>query len=437
MKKKFIISIIVCLIIIIGVFEFVVLNNRNVSTITLDINPSIKISLDKNEKVKGIIAINKDAKNIIDNKFKGKTLNELLYDITEKVIDNGYGENGQFDILLHVEGSIDESQVQTDIRNLFAERNMDANIIVISDITKEDEKLAKKYNISQAKANYINSILKDNKNIDLEDLVNKSVNDLNETKNTGNYCSDGYNLEGSFCLKEKERNPASTGDVCPKGYMDYKGKCYEETNGTEGENLVCAEEFELKDGKCIKVSSYKPVGDCANGEFISEENICKEQEYIGEGTEYCRDPGRTLYEHKCLATKPSINGGCLNNDMYYNGKCLNPRDDYYMSEWKCPDGAYTLKDDNSGKCYKDKKTTRPTYTCDDGFTLENNICVRTKIVNPEKEIICPTGYTKVDFNRCINMNNTRDFETGFVCGMKDARVINDTCVIYEITNAKY
>ncbi|MBR3660903.1 MAG: hypothetical protein IKN63_03255 [Bacilli bacterium] len=436
MKKKIIISIVACLFLIIGIIGFLIWNNVLISTITLDINPSIEIKLDRKGNVKSVIALNDDAKEIIDNKFEGKSLNELLYDIVSKVIDKGYIENDHVVILLHSKRYNQEEQVGVEIEKLFNERHIDVDVIVIQNITKDDEKLAKKYNISLAKASYINSILKENSNINEDDLVYKSVNDLDETKNTGNYCPDGYNLEGSMCFKEKERIAATKGEVCPRGYMDYNGICYEETVGVEGEESVCREEFELKDGSCIKTSSYRPIGNCSSGVLNNDEEICVEKEFVLIGEEYCRDPGRTLYEHKCLATKPSINGGCLNGDMYYNGKCVNTRDDYYVSEWKCPDGTYNMRDDgDESKCYQDKKTTRPTYDCDDGFVLENNMCVRTEINKPETEMLCPSGYTKVDFNRCINMNHTKNFETGFVCDIENARVVNDKCVIYEVIEA--
>ena len=62
MKKKIIISIIICLILLTGILGFIIWNNRTVSTITLDINPSIEIKLNRKEQVKSITALNDDAK---------------------------------------------------------------------------------------------------------------------------------------------------------------------------------------------------------------------------------------------------------------------------------------------------------------------------------------------------------------------------------------
>ena len=437
MKKKVIIPIIVVVLVLIIVTICLIFNNKITSTITLDINPSIEINLNKNEEIINVIALNDEAKDIINDNLKGKNIKDTLNTIIDNLIKKGYASSGEsVEVILYTDGNISNKQLEKELTKAFREKYINPDIITIDKITKDDKKIAKKYNISPAKASYIKTITKKNNNISFEDLANKSVKELKETKETGYYCPVGYNLEGHSCFKEKERIKASNGKVCPRNYMEYNGKCYEETAGIEGEKIVCEEEFELKDGKCIKSSNYKPVGECTNGEFISDEDICREQEYAGEGNEYCRDPGRTLYEHKCLATKPSINGGCLNGDMYYNGKCVNTRDDYYLSEWECPDGTYTLNDDNSGKCYKDKKTTRPTYTCDSGFVLENNFCVRTEIVKPKKEITCPNGYTKVDFDRCINMNNIKEFENGFVCNMENSRLQGNDCIIYDVIEIK-
>lgn len=52
----------------------------------------------------------------------------------------------------------------------------------------EDEKLAKEYNVSPAKIAYIKTIVKENEGINVEDLANKSVSEINETKITGKYC---------------------------------------------------------------------------------------------------------------------------------------------------------------------------------------------------------------------------------------------------------
>ena len=93
MKKKIIIPIVVCLFLIIGLAGFIYYNNMTISTITLDINPSVQIDLNRNNKVKKIIALNKDAKEIISNNIKGMTLNDSIKELTSNVINKGYAQD--------------------------------------------------------------------------------------------------------------------------------------------------------------------------------------------------------------------------------------------------------------------------------------------------------------------------------------------------------
>ena len=72
---------------------------------------------------------------------------------------------------------------------------------------------------------------------------------LKETKETGKYCEEGYTLEGDWRLKEKERVSATSGEVCPSGYLEYNGKCYEEVGSIDSDNYICGDEFKLSNDK--------------------------------------------------------------------------------------------------------------------------------------------------------------------------------------------
>ena len=89
MNKKIIIPIFI--IIVIGFIGFIFWSNMTISTITLDINPSIEINLKRNSKVKSVIALNDDAKDIINNDLFGKSLKDALKIITELQIACGNG----------------------------------------------------------------------------------------------------------------------------------------------------------------------------------------------------------------------------------------------------------------------------------------------------------------------------------------------------------
>ena len=442
MKKNIIIPIIITVItLIIGVVVLLLLNIKNtiVSSVTLDINPSIEINLDKNRKVVSLIALNEDANDIVSEKSNGKDLEEALRLLTDRLIEKGYLSEEKTVILIYSKGNIDNNDFRGRLGTILEEKRIDSEIIGVDVISKEDEALARKYNISPAKAAYINSVIK-NDNVNIEQLKDKSVDEITEYGRTGNYCDEGYILDGSRCLKETGRVKASEGKVCPRDTYEFEGKCYEETNSIDGENDYCSDGFTMSDGMCSLTEVRNAKGICEEGRYDEASDLCISEEYIGDATEYCRDPGRTLLDHKCLATKPSINGGCLGNDMYYNGKCLNTVDDYYMSEYMCPDGSTNsrpngelLYEDN--RCMKEKRVSPKSYECDKDYTLDGRTCVRQESRHVEKEKVCPSGYTKIEFDRCVNLNNIKEHEDGFVCDQENTKVKGNECIIYEIKEA--
>ncbi|MBQ6477035.1 MAG: hypothetical protein IJI43_01180 [Bacilli bacterium] len=234
MKKK-VIVLLLCLVVL-GVVGFILFSNKVVSTITLDINPSIEIGLDKNNKVIKVKALNSDAKDIVSS-VKGKTLDKVLSNITNSLIDKGYGEDDHtIEILIYATGSISSKETEEKLIKSFDGTGVVPHIIVVEKITKADKELAKKYDISLAKAAYINSIVKDNDKLDIELLTDKSVRDLFSTKETGKYCDKGYSLEGDFCIKEISSEAAKEGKVCPNGDSLIGGGCY---SIDDGDQWVC------------------------------------------------------------------------------------------------------------------------------------------------------------------------------------------------------
>ena len=89
MKKKFVIGVLLVLIIS-GVLGFLLWNNRTVSSIILDINPSVKINLNKKGIVKNVKALNEDAKGIITKDLKNISLEDTLDKLTTNLLEKEY-----------------------------------------------------------------------------------------------------------------------------------------------------------------------------------------------------------------------------------------------------------------------------------------------------------------------------------------------------------
>ena len=56
----------------------------------IDINPSIQIDMDRNDKVKRIKALNSDAKEVIKGIEKGGNLGDTINSITRKAVEKDY-----------------------------------------------------------------------------------------------------------------------------------------------------------------------------------------------------------------------------------------------------------------------------------------------------------------------------------------------------------
>lgn len=445
MKKKVIIPIIVAILILaIGTIGFIYWNNRIVTTIILDINPSIEINLDKNENVKSIIALNDDAKDIINNNVEGKSLDYTFEVLITNLVEKGYVDDDKnLEVILHVDGERTNKSVSEQMEFIFGKKEVHTDVVIIEKITKEDKELAKKYNVSPAKISYVKSIVQDNDNISFDTIINDSVSELEITKETGNYCDEGYILDGDWCYKEIGRKSASDGEICPRNYKEHDGKCYEVIDATEGNNYKCNESFTLVDNKCINENTYDATGKCENGTY--GQGYCNEKEYYGDAKEYCRITPETdlLYNGRCLGRKPTINGGCINGDKLINGYCYDTSaSSGYKADWVCPDGAFITNPDGSlmyedKKCYHETKVEPKSYYCEGEGVLDGKKCYIKKVEEPIKEKSCPSGYTSIeDGSRCLNLNKSVNKESSLVCEGENERLSGNECIIYERVQAK-
>lgn len=436
--KKIIIPIVIFILLVVGVVSFVFLTREK--TIMIDINPSFEIKVGFGNKVKEIIPVNDDARGLFDNgSLNGKNLNIALKEFSKEIVDRGFAPEGEVSILVYAEG-INTDTLKRDLRNAFAKREVEAEVIVIRKITKEDRELAREYKISLSKAAYINSIKKSNSKVNVKDLINSSIEDLSFVEEKGLYCDEGYTLERRNCVKEINRVDAISSKICPDGSFEYNGSCYEEGHSKRGTKDVCHDNFKLVDGECIMEDTIDSVPDCGQNEYDSGQDKCAELVYVEDAIEFCRDPGRTLYDHKCLATKPTINGGCLGSDALIGGNCVNLVDDYYLSEWKCSNGEVLSGSDGSLK-YGDTKCYEKTFVdvkkreCPTDYKLNGTKCYMKRVEKPEKERVCESETTMVD-GRCINMNKTVEKIDGYKCSDDTARLDGKVCIIYEVVAVK-
>ena len=217
MSKKKIIFIILgvmvfCLALVLG---YTILNNKNdkkdnsvsiddkvESVITLDINPSIKLEINKDKQVINMISLNEDGKDIIINNYKGKNFEVIIDNITDKLIDKGYAKD-ELIILVGVKGKILEEEVKKVFDNKLENKDIKYNII-IPEVSESSSLIAKKYNITDSKASYLEDILEKYIDLKIEDLKDMSIKDIitkteeidkslnNDNQENGNSYGGGY-----------------------------------------------------------------------------------------------------------------------------------------------------------------------------------------------------------------------------------------------------
>ena len=416
--------------------------NPIIGTVILDINPVIEFKMDEYYIVDEMVALDEDAKRIVDESLKGRELDEIMDFIVGRIIEENFiPVDDDLEILLCATGDVDIREIEAKVHNAFDRKDIRKIVTSVEKITDKDTELAKEKNISVCKAAYINSILNENSDIAVDYLLESSMRNIREAKENGIYCDKGYFLDGDMCLKELRREDAKEGKVCPENYFSYNNKCYKEGNFTETDKETCYGDFTLKDGKCVKNESRRAEGVCTEGEYDFSDDKCHVRTYTGDAIEYCRDSGRTMYEHKCLATKPTINGGCLGSDVVYKGKCVNMKNDYVGTDWKCksgrifdpmdkiPEGGY--------KCYLETKVNPASYKCDEGFTVSDNMCLLVEEHKVERVRVCESNYTLVKDGRCLNLKDFKEMADGLVCDKPNARMKNDVCIIYDMVDAKH
>ena len=442
MKKKIIILIIFILLIIGGISYFIFFNEEKpASIITLDINPSVEIHLNEENKVIRVKALNSDAKELVNDELIGKDYNYAITNIIDKVVEVKNLKNDRIGVILNVNGTIDKSEVINKINEYSADNNLDIPLYIVDTITEEDKALAKKLGVTEGKANYLNSIQQEYNDINVEELKERDVSELMQTKETGKTCPPDYQLDGDNCKKEISRTKADYSKVCPEGYTEYNDKCYLEGERKEIDTLTCLDDFKLNGNKCERDVMMPLEGKCSKGDFDDAKLQCRYSEPTGEATLYCRitPSADLLYNKRCLGRKPMINGGCLGSDKVINGWCYDTSaNSGYEAEYRCPDGMLiSIKDYESGlKCTKEVWLEAESIYCPDGFNRVDNKCIRHEIEDPFHDITCESGFTKTKDIRCLNLNNTNEMIDGYKCHSPNSRLEGDTCINYEVVSAK-
>lgn len=171
-----------------GGYYYYSANNAVASLVSLDVNPSIQLEVNKNEKVLSATPMNDDGAEILDGMdLKGTQADVAMYAIIGSLLQHGYVDELANSILITVE---DNDQVRGEKlqQELIAQAdaalaNAQVNGAVLAQTLQNSEELSQKaqeYGISTGKAALIQAIVAGSNNTKtFEDLVGLSINELN------------------------------------------------------------------------------------------------------------------------------------------------------------------------------------------------------------------------------------------------------------------
>lgn len=161
---------------------------RTVNTwVSLDVNPSVEIQVNRKDKVLDVVPLNQDGKTVLgEMDFSGSDLDVTVNALIGSMLRNGYLSELANSILISVDsqdpdkGAALQSQLAEEVNQLL-QTDTFTGAVLSQQVTENAEgtALAEQYGITQGKAQLILQIAAQNPNYTADDLVALSINELN------------------------------------------------------------------------------------------------------------------------------------------------------------------------------------------------------------------------------------------------------------------
>lgn len=160
--------------------------NMPMAAISLDVNPSIQLTVNRNEKVLDAEALNMDAQTVLeDMDLEGSHINVAVNAILGSMLRNHFLSTDANTILISVNskdaatGAKLEEKLTEEIGQMLSASNFTAALMSqsLTDV-EETQALAQQYNISEGKVQLIQKILAADSRYTFENLAKLSVNEL-------------------------------------------------------------------------------------------------------------------------------------------------------------------------------------------------------------------------------------------------------------------
>lgn len=199
------------------------------STINFDVNPSVELKINKDEKIIDAVPLNKDGKIVLDDMDLEKVdLDVAVNAIIGSMLKNGYISIDENSILVSVKNKdVNKAnklkeEISQEIKEILNASSISGSVLAQAyDNDNEANKLANENDVSEGKARLINNILETNitdrngQAYTFEALSKLSINELNllltakkAEINDTNTSTQGTASENSYIGKEKAKSIA-------------------------------------------------------------------------------------------------------------------------------------------------------------------------------------------------------------------------------------
>ena len=154
------------------------------AVVSFDVNPSIELSVDKNEKVLSAVGLNDDGREVLDGmELKDTDLDVAVNAIVGSMLQHGYLDDMANSILLSVSGvdGYDADTLQAKLTESVNKLLKDCSVLSqnVSDADSDLVEKADKYGITVGKAKLITEIVASDSRHNFEELVGLTINELN------------------------------------------------------------------------------------------------------------------------------------------------------------------------------------------------------------------------------------------------------------------
>ena len=188
LRKMVSVAAAVAIILTSGLAGFAIANFEKVdSIISFDVNPSIEIKINRNEKILEAKGLNEDGKLVLgDMDLEGSNISVAVNAIVGSMVRNGYIDELSNSILITVDNRDEkrsaelEKMLTDEVNAILNSENFDAEVIsqTVSK-SKEIIRLAEEYGITSGKAQLIKQITDKNDKYKFKDLATLTINQLN------------------------------------------------------------------------------------------------------------------------------------------------------------------------------------------------------------------------------------------------------------------